>query len=438
MKKLFKAQGASSSNVRVRVYWGDILYDTVLCGPGEKITIGRKEGATFVMDLGRGATHAVLPLIDYASDGTAELRFDKTTEGHVRFDGKLVTLEAARKSKETQTDSEGFNKVVLGHRDKASVVIGYVSFDIDWIQGRESIARRIFSDKQNALAGAGMTMLAALLFLIISLTRQEKIDEPPPERIVEIIPPKELQRARAAMGQRKTEDGGAQKGDPGKVATTTPKETAPAPTAAETLRNANLGGLVSSLSSLSANTPAPTADARKTAAVAAAANQTGTGGFTTDGIAQGAGGKSVGIGRTVGAGEGGFEGTGKLGLSGNSSIEGGSGQGLVQQQKSSGGIDRNVIDQIVRRRQDRIRLCYERQLNFRPNLSGKITVQFVIGKEGEVVGTQFLEDTMKNDQVRDCISSEVKTWTFPKPNGGTLVKVDYPFVFASGGSSTVQ
>jgi hypothetical protein len=90
-----------------------------------------------------------------------------------------------------------------------------------------------------------------------------------------------------------------------------------------------------------------------------------------------------------------------------------------------------VIESIIRRRLDRIRLCYTRQLNFYPKLSGKVTVHFVIGKTGQVVESSVIEDTMKNQSVRSCILYEVKTWTFPNPEGGTLVNVDYPFVFES-------
>lgn len=93
-----------------------------------------------------------------------------------------------------------------------------------------------------------------------------------------------------------------------------------------------------------------------------------------------------------------------------------------------------MIDQIVRRRQDRIRLCYERQLNFVPGLAGKVTVQFVIGKEGNVQKSTIIEDTMNNKAVKDCINTEVKEWVFPKPKGDTDVTVDYPFVFESGGA----
>jgi hypothetical protein len=90
-----------------------------------------------------------------------------------------------------------------------------------------------------------------------------------------------------------------------------------------------------------------------------------------------------------------------------------------------------VIESIIRRRQYRIRLCYERQLNFNSKLAGKIAMHFVIGAKGSVVKANISEDTMKNESVRNCVLDEVKSWIFPSPEGGTLVNVDYPFVFES-------
>jgi hypothetical protein len=137
----------------------------------------------------------------------------------------------------------------------------------------------------------------------------------------------------------------------------------------------------------------------------------------------------------VGRGEGGFEGTGRLGLSGDAAVEGGSGHGSGTSTRG-GGLDRDVIESIIRKRQDRIRLCYERQLNFFPKLKGKISVHFVIGKTGSVISSGISEDTLKNENVSKCITNEVKDWSFPVPEGGTIVNVDYPFVFESSAKGT--
>jgi hypothetical protein len=41
---------------------------------------------------------------------------------------------------------------------------------------------------------------------------------------------------------------------------------------------------------------------------------------------------------------------------------------------------------------------------------------------------------MNNVSVEQCIASAVRRWEFPKPQGGGIVQVSYPFVLkASGG-----
>jgi len=228
------------------------------------------------------------------------------------------------------------------------------------------------------------------------------------------------------MGEHQSSDGGAQAGAAGKVAT----QAAQKESAADQVRRADLGSVVSGLTSLGDKAPAVHNDSLKSAAI----NQVGTGGFTTEGLKTGGGGKTEGLGRTVGQGEGGFEGTGRLGLSGDAAVEGGTGYGNEKIVK--GGLSRDVIESIIRRRQYRIRLCYERQLNFNPKLAGKISLHFVIGGKGNVVKANVSEDTMKNEAVRNCVLDEVKSWTFPPPEGGTLVNVDYPFVFESSAHSS--
>ena len=40
---------------------------------------------------------------------------------------------------------------------------------------------------------------------------------------------------------------------------------------------------------------------------------------------------------------------------------------------------------------------------------------------------------MKNANVENCLASRIKTWVFPKPKGGGIVIVNYPFVFKQSG-----
>ena len=424
MKTSSKEQASSDSSLIVRVFWGDILYETVLCEPKETISVGREVGSTFVMDLGKGSTVSKLPLIKGNSDGTATLCFDSKMEGHIRAAGKIQTLEKLRAAPETGKTSDGLFTYPLTRENTASVVIGYVSFDITWSKGRYTVPRPLVLDKRAALITTSIAISMMLLFTLFTVPEvAPPEEEKPPERIVEIIPPKIL--------RPKNNDNDGPPPAAGAPAATTAQATPepPKPTAAEALKSADLGSLVNSLSSIGANVAAPNVRAREVASM------TPTQTFDANAVKNSGVQKST-LGKTTGAGEGTISGAGQLGLGGNSSLGTGTGSVLGSPGGEGGeGLDRQVIDQIVRRRQDRIRVCYERQLNFVPGLAGKITVQFLIDGTGSVMKSTMIEDTMKNKAVNDCVAAEVKSWTFPKPKGGATVKVDYPFVFESGSTN---
>lgn len=406
-------QAPDNSNLKVTVYWGDILYDTKICRPKDQVTVGRKPGHTYILDTDP------IKLVEVTPDNTAHVYFDDRIDGHVRLGKDLLSLATARGSNRIAKNSSGLYHVELGRGDKADFVFGHVSMYLDWVGAIETLPRtKPFDKKKLGYLGLalGLFVLAVLALQMVEPPEPEK----PPERLVTLMP--RNAPAKAALGSQKTADGGAQKGEAGKAEVAPPEE----PSAVASLLKANIGSVVSGLTSLGANAPSTTG---KTG-IKAPIQQAGTGGFTTEGLKQGGGGTTVGIGRTVGKGEGGFEGTGRLGLSGNSAVEGGTGHGYGDT-TTGGGLDRDVIESVIRRRVDRIRLCYERQLNFNPKLAGKISVRFIIGKSGEVLSSKAIEDTMKNAAVKQCILDEVKTWTFPQPEGGTLVNVDYPFVFES-------
>ena len=94
-----------------------------------------------------------------------------------------------------------------------------------------------------------------------------------------------------------------------------------------------------------------------------------------------------------------------------------------------GGLDRDVIAEVIRRNLGQIRYCYERQLSSNPDLYGKILVKFTIGAGGEVSEQRVDNSTLKSAMVEGCIMRRMAAWKFPEPKGGTQVKVSYPFLF---------
>ena len=95
-----------------------------------------------------------------------------------------------------------------------------------------------------------------------------------------------------------------------------------------------------------------------------------------------------------------------------------------------GGLDRSVIKRVINKNLGDINYCYERRLNVRPNLSGVFKAKFNVGANGQVLRSTF-KSTLGDSKLNKCINNSIKTWKFPKPLGGTVVNVNYPFILKS-------
>lgn len=162
----------------------------------------------------------------------------------------------------------------------------------------------------------------------------------------------------------------------------------------------------------------------------------GTGGLGLRGSGPGGGGTGVatmGIGsvgtRGRGTGDASYgSGEGGLGGKGDRDVRINMGTPLVY-----GSLDKEIIRRVVREHQAQIRYCYERELTRTPGLMGKIVAKWVITGTGSVRQAQVVETQMKNKAVESCLTSRIQTWKFPKPKGGGIVIVTYPFVFKKSG-----
>jgi len=98
-----------------------------------------------------------------------------------------------------------------------------------------------------------------------------------------------------------------------------------------------------------------------------------------------------------------------------------------------GSLDKEIIRRVIKENLSQIRYCYERELAKSPGLYGKVQVKFIIAATGLVSNSQIDESTMKNANVEQCIAQKVRGWRFPKPKGGGIVIVTYPFIFKQSG-----
>jgi hypothetical protein len=100
-----------------------------------------------------------------------------------------------------------------------------------------------------------------------------------------------------------------------------------------------------------------------------------------------------------------------------------------------GSLDRAVVEQAVESHFNEVRACYASGLDADPRLSGQVSVSFIISATGAlqtamVRSNTLVSSTGAGESVAECILGRVRTWTFPPPEGGGIVGVNYPFVLS--------
>jgi len=165
----------------------------------------------------------------------------------------------------------------------------------------------------------------------------------------------------------------------------------------------------------------------------------GVGGLGLVGTGSGGGGTGEG---TIGLGNLGTIGKGGGGGNGSGYGRGAGGLGgrrakapdvIPGQANVRGSLDKEIIRRIIRRHINEIKYCYEQELLKKPDLGGRVVVQFTISASGTVVASVLQTSTMGNTRVENCTVQAVRRWEFPKPLGGGIVIVSYPFVLTPAG-----
>jgi pSer/pThr/pTyr-binding forkhead associated (FHA) protein len=165
----------------------------------------------------------------------------------------------------------------------------------------------------------------------------------------------------------------------------------------------------------------------------------GYAGLGLKGTGQGGGGsgETIGIGavgtKGRGGGMGGYgSGVGGLGTKADRNI------GLATADaKVMGAIDPELIRKVIRDHASQVRYCYEQQLALQPKLAGKVAIRWQIDASGRASATQVeaAETTLPSSEVHRCIMDRIVTWQFPKPKGGGVAIVKYPWILRTSGGA---
>ncbi len=97
----------------------------------------------------------------------------------------------------------------------------------------------------------------------------------------------------------------------------------------------------------------------------------------------------------------------------------------------SGQIDKKGVSRVLRRRSGAVKRCYEKALKRNENVNGKLTVKFQIGTAGRITRIKVTKNGTGDAGVASCITSAMKGWRFPIPEGGP-VTFSFPFILSKG------
>jgi len=128
---------------------------------------------------------------------------------------------------------------------------------------------------------------------------------------------------------------------------------------------------------------------------------------------------------TRGKAGGGRPGYGTMGMGGTAAAYF---EPVQEEALTTGGLDRDQIAAVINRHIGEVIYCYEKGLQVKSKLSGRVGVKFTINGSGIVSAANVASSSLNSAQVESCVVSRLRTWKFPKPVGGVNVKVQYPFV----------
>ena len=456
-----RRHGTGPLGVELRFLWGDQMVGEFFLHPGteRRFVVGSAQGVDFEMGDGRlaGPKFELLR----AGKGGVALRFTAKMQGELqrRHGDETMTLAQAKQRGIASDDGDGLS-ITMGAEDFAWVDLGGgIVVEVFF----QPAPRPVFVPFTEAIDFTVMNIFLVCFFLaalfVISAanrnaegeafddelnTNQARIAKllikPPANQKNPILERFEKRKEAGEIAQKHKGDEGAmgKKDGPKRSAHAAPKGDPTNKDQARLLMAKVFGG-------------------------------TGGGGISTVFGHQGLGGElKSAMGQMIGAAPGDAAGLGGLGLRGSGSGGGGvgdsigiggihtrgrgggtegygSGVGALGGKKDVdigitssepmvvGSLDKELIRKVIHANRNQIRYCYESQLNRFPKLEGKVAIRFMITAQGSVSQSNVAQSTVNNAELEACVAGRVRMWNFPKPKGGGIVIVTYPFIFKQSG-----
>ena len=473
--------------VEVMILWETTVLHVQHLTPPRSFYVGEEEGKNYQCDYfipseKIGTTRAPIVLADHGSINFVIL---PRARGTVEIPGQpKMTLEDAVRSGRTQPCAElsGAQQMALPSGGKARMEIDGLVFQVAAVPAGKPLVHGLFATSDfNTLLYVGLSLLAhigliaAMAFFVppMGLDNDEDLSRDQQYLIQQYLQAaaereqeqKETEQVAETNADNKEGGTGTRaKGEEGSMGNPNTKETGhrfgiqgpqdnPDPHVARqaALREAAEFGMIGLLNTGAGGDPnAPTApwgrdDSLGNDPMSARGNMWGdsigdsfgAGGLGLSGIGEGGGGRGEGIGLgsigTIGHGAG--TGTGQGFGSGHGRLGGSHSTRAPQVRMGAttvnGRLPPEVIQRIVRQNYGRFRLCYENGLRNNPNLQGRVSVRFVIGRDGAVSNVSNGGSDMPDAGVVQCVIRAYYGLSFPQPEGG-IVTVVYPIMFSPG------
>lgn len=473
--------------VEIVIRWGATTLKVAHLTPPRSFYVGEASGKEAAVDYSLPADKIGmdrLPIVRKLADGSARVVIPAGAKGTVTIGSEIVKLSDLAKSGHGEASSEiaGAIEIPLRASTKARFEISGIEFEVASVNAGRKVSGRFSLDRRGlpfqALSMAfhlGMLGAAAVFMPPMALASEDSLSREQIEGLKMVLstqaerdlPESQDQPKDGATGDRDGGTGRAAAGESGKMGSDSsrakdgkwgaigPKDNQDVHLSREAaLKMAADFGMVGLLNAGVGGDPkAPTVpwgDVSTLGRDALSANgnmwgnqigeANGMGGLGLSGVGEGAGGNGQGIGvgnvGTYGHGSGLGDGDGF----GNSHGMGRRGHRLtdptMRQGKTDvggGHIPPEVIQRIVRQNFGRFRLCYENGLRNNPNLAGRVSVRFVIGRDGGIMSSANGGSDLPDAGVVSCVVGAFRGLQFPQSEDGGAVTVTYPISFSPAG-----
>jgi pSer/pThr/pTyr-binding forkhead associated (FHA) protein len=445
------AAGESTEDgVEVRVFWAETLLGSSLRIRPPQVLLGTGGKADFIVP-GEYLPENEFAVVKTSKSGEVSFRFMKGMEGEFQPAGQSPTRLSDLVARGQVTTDDGAYALTLPSGSLAWASLGSLTVEVELTPAPKRVIAPFWDGIDYRFVNLALLMGFAMLAFIISAAtypldtdttaddlfrnpqRMMKFVVKPPEKIknpfAEKLKADAKSREKGATGEKAAKkEGQAGTKSPKKDGKMASKDTAKDVVMKSALfkalgangQLAGMGGVGGGLNALGHLVGSQVGEAGGLGSLGLRGTGEGGGGFTGNIGLGDIGTKGKGLGYGLGVNLTGKKSGSDIGItSGNPQVE--------------GSMDKELIRRVIHEHRAQVRYCYESELQRHPGLNGKVTVKFVIGPAGAVQKSGIDNSTLGNASVENCIVARVYQWQFPKPKGGGVVQVSYPFLLKESG-----